>query len=169
MQAFRSHYPLFRRPVFPSAATAQSGAGPPLVRGLQKSVPASLPQSTGAGPPMIPSVADTPEVPLAATAPAAQSLPSDQIHRSVHPDVRRRPNVRPLSGHGTSPAHTPVHTKRYSLQPGCIFLCCGRGYSSTSSNWSLPTPQTGQTQSSGISSNEVPGAMPPSGSPTCGS
>ena len=34
---------------------------------------------------------------------------------------------------------------------------------------SLPTPQTGHTQSSGISSKAVPGAMPPSGSPSAGS
>ena len=33
----------------------------------------------------------------------------------------------------------------------------------------LPTPQIGQTQSSGRSSNAVPGAMPFSGSPTAGS
>ena len=36
-------------------------------------------------------------------------------------------------------------------------------------NSSLPTPQVGQTQSSGRSSNAVPGAMPLSGSPTSGS
>ena len=42
-------------------------------------------------------------------------------------------------------------------------------YSSTGSKSSLPTPQSGQTQSSGISSNAVPGAIPPSGSPTAGS
>ena len=33
----------------------------------------------------------------------------------------------------------------------------------------LPTPQTGHTQSSGMSSNAVPGAMPPSASPSAGS
>lgn len=43
------------------------------------------------------------------------------------------------------------------------------GYSSTGSNSSLPTPHRGQVQSSGISSNLVPGAIPPSGSPTAGS
>ena len=36
-------------------------------------------------------------------------------------------------------------------------------------NWSFPTPQMGQTQSSGRSSNAVPGAIPLSGSPTAGS
>ena len=36
-------------------------------------------------------------------------------------------------------------------------------------NSSLPTPQIGQTQSSGISSKAVPGAIPLSGSPTAGS
>ena len=36
-------------------------------------------------------------------------------------------------------------------------------------NWSLPTPQSGQTQSSGRDSNGVPGAMPCSSSPTAGS
>ena len=39
----------------------------------------------------------------------------------------------------------------------CRFFGEGRDYSATSSNMSLPTPQTGQTQSSGISSNCVPG------------
>ena len=34
---------------------------------------------------------------------------------------------------------------------------------------SVPTPQTGQHQSSGISANAVPGAMPLSGSPSAGS
>ena len=42
-------------------------------------------------------------------------------------------------------------------------------YSSTGENSSLPTPQSGHTQSSGMSSKAVPGAMPPSGSPTAGS
>ena len=36
-------------------------------------------------------------------------------------------------------------------------------------NWSLPTPQTGQVQSAGKSSNFVPAAMPCSGSPVAGS
>ncbi len=40
-------------------------------------------------------------------------------------------------------------------------------YSST--NTSFPIPQIGHTQSSGISSNAVPGAMPLSGSPSSGS
>ena len=35
-------------------------------------------------------------------------------------------------------------------------------------NWSLPTPQSGQTQSSGRDSNGVPGAIPLSGSPAAG-
>ena len=39
----------------------------------------------------------------------------------------------------------------------------------TSANADLSRPQSGQTQSSGISSNGVPGAMPFSGSPTAGS
>ena len=33
----------------------------------------------------------------------------------------------------------------------------------------VPAPQTGQTHPSGILSNGVPGAMPPSGSPAAGS
>jgi len=37
------------------------------------------------------------------------------------------------------------------------------------SNISLPTPQTGHVQSSGISSKDVPGAIPESASPTAGS
>jgi len=40
---------------------------------------------------------------------------------------------------------------------------------STFANSSLPTPQMGQTQSSGKSSKAVPGAIPLSGSPTAGS
>ena len=42
-------------------------------------------------------------------------------------------------------------------------------YSSLTSKSSLPTPQRGQTQSAGMSSNAVPGSMPLSGSPTAGS
>ena len=38
-----------------------------------------------------------------------------------------------------------------------------------SENSSFPTPHTGQTKSSGRSSNAVPGSMPLSGSPTAGS
>ena len=41
--------------------------------------------------------------------------------------------------------------------------------SSTGLKSSLAAPQTGQTQSAGMSSKAVPGAMPPSGSPTAGS
>ncbi len=40
---------------------------------------------------------------------------------------------------------------------------------SSGSNMSFSTPHSGQTQSSGRSSNWVPGSMPPSGSPTSGS
>ena len=40
---------------------------------------------------------------------------------------------------------------------------------SSLTNSSLPTPQIGQTQSSGKSSKAVPGAIPLSGSPTSGS
>lgn len=43
------------------------------------------------------------------------------------------------------------------------------GQSSTGLKSSLPTPQTGHTQSSGMSSNAVPGSMSESGSPTAGS
>ena len=46
---------------------------------------------------------------------------------------------------------------------------CKLYYSSTGLKSSLLTPQRGQTQSSGISSKAVPGAMPLSGSPTSGS
>ncbi len=45
----------------------------------------------------------------------------------------------------------------------------GVGDYSSAEKSSLPTPQMGQTQSSGMSSNAVPGAMPLSGSPTSGS
>lgn len=55
-----------------------------------------------------------------------------------------------------SAAHMP-HSGRRQNQSG----------SSTKS--SLPTPHRGHTQSLGISSNAVPGAIPPSGSPTAGS
>ncbi len=40
---------------------------------------------------------------------------------------------------------------------------------SSGENSSLPAPHSGQTQSSGRSSKEVPGLMPPSGSPFSGS
>ncbi len=56
----------------------------------------------------------------------------------------------------------------YKIKPPSIIYGYPN-YSSTTSKSSLPTPQTGQTQSSGISSNAVPGAMPLSGSPTSGS
>jgi len=39
----------------------------------------------------------------------------------------------------------------------------------TGENISLLAPHTGHVQSSGISSKAVPGAIPPSGSPTLGS
>src|SRR5690606_17265853 len=42
-------------------------------------------------------------------------------------------------------------------------------HSSTLSNWSLLAPHSGQTQSSGRSSNDAPGGIPPSGSPILGS
>src|SRR3989344_9667766 len=42
-------------------------------------------------------------------------------------------------------------------------------YSSTSSKSFLQAPQTGQIQSSGMSSKAVPGFIPPSGSPSLGS
>ena len=51
---------------------------------------------------------------------------------------------------------------------GLFFLFSGLDYSA-GSNMSLPTPQMGQVQSSGISAKGVPGAMPLSGSPTSGS
>ena len=44
-----------------------------------------------------------------------------------------------------------------------------RGRYSSGSNISLPTPHSGQVQSSGSSSTGVPGAMPWSGSPIAGS
>lgn len=43
------------------------------------------------------------------------------------------------------------------------------GVYGSSTKSSLPTPHTGQTQSAGISSKAVPGAIPESGSPTSGS
>ena len=49
---------------------------------------------------------------------------------------------------------------------GCVYHLEN---TSTGENISLPTPQMGQTQSSGRSSNAVPGAMPLSGSPASGS
>ncbi len=42
-------------------------------------------------------------------------------------------------------------------------------YSSTRENWSMPTPQSGQVQSSGNCSKGIPGEIPPSGSPDAGS
>ena len=49
------------------------------------------------------------------------------------------------------------------------FSVLSHNHSSTGLNSSLPTPQSGHTQSSGMSSKAVPGAMPLSGSPTAGS
>ena len=48
-----------------------------------------------------------------------------------------------------------------------FYLKVKKDYSS--SKTSFPNPQIGQTQSSGMSSNAVPGATPLSGSPTTGS
>ena len=45
----------------------------------------------------------------------------------------------------------------------------GRGRYLSGANWSLPTPQMGQTQSSCRSANNVPGLIPWSGSPMAGS
>lgn len=56
-----------------------------------------------------------------------------------------------------------------SSQRNRIFATKIVNYQSIGSKSSLPTPHTGQSQSSGISSNEVPGAIPPSGSPSTGS
>lgn len=47
--------------------------------------------------------------------------------------------------------------------------CCLLNLQSTGLKSSLPTPQSGQAQSSGRSSNAVPGSIPFSGSPTAGS
>ena len=47
------------------------------------------------------------------------------------------------------------------------FLASFDDYASV--NASFPSPHTGQTQSSGISSHAVPGAIPLSGSPVSGS
>ena len=70
----------------------------------------------------------------------------------------------------------PLYFALFGLVAGvCIYCFRQPSLSRTSVNgqastkFSLPTPQTGQTQSSGISSKGVPGAMPPSGSPTAGS
>ena len=49
-----------------------------------------------------------------------------------------------------------------------LLLCCYLKDHSAS-NSSKPAPQTGQTQSSGRSSNGVPGGIPPSSSPSSGS
>ena len=89
------------------------------------------------------------------TAPAVRRLKTGEAHRAV-----RLPFLFAVSG-----------IRRAAGPPSRSFLrnpAVGI-YSTTSSNWSLPTPQSGHTQSSGISSKAVPGAMPPSGSPTAGS
>ena len=41
-------------------------------------------------------------------------------------------------------------------------------YSSTLSNWSFPTPHSGQTQVSASASNSTPGGIPDVGSPASG-
>lgn len=45
----------------------------------------------------------------------------------------------------------------------------GRHLGSSGSNASLRAPHTGQTHVAGMSSNAVPGGIPPSGSPSDGS
>lgn len=52
------------------------------------------------------------------------------------------------------------------LLPAC---CCVLFFYSSGLKSPFPTPQMGQTQSSGMSSNAVPAAMPLSGSPVAGS
>src|SRR5699024_4487341 len=60
------------------------------------------------------------------------------------------------------------HTVFVFLFPGIYSRFFSEDYSS-GWNSSLPTPQIGHTQSSGISSNAVPGSIPLSGSPISGS
>ena len=58
------------------------------------------------------------------------------------------------------------------LQPRSLFALHRNespAYGHAGEKASLPSPHTGHTQSSGMSSKGVPGAMPPSGSPTAGS
>ena len=50
----------------------------------------------------------------------------------------------------------------WKLKPSAVYFY-------TSSNKSLPTEQSGQTQSAGKSANDVPAGIPLSGSPTAGS
>ena len=55
------------------------------------------------------------------------------------------------------------------LEQAALYKKLGNKSYFTNSKLSFVTPQSGHTQSSGISSNFVPGAMPESGSPTSGS
>lgn len=59
----------------------------------------------------------------------------------------------------------PCHTAAECLPHIARFIAS----QPSGSNWSVPTPQSGHTQSDGRSSNGVPGSMPFSGSPTAGS
>ncbi len=63
------------------------------------------------------------------------------------------------------------HSLNVSVTAGIVVwhFVSSRFQSSTGEKSLFPTPQMGQTQSSGMSSNAVPGAMPPSASPSAGS
>ena len=76
-----------------------------------------------------------------------------------------------LSEEGTEAAAVSQEVNRLKKKRnllGSAFTLISNFYSSTEKS-SLPTPQMGHTQSSGMSSKAVPGAMPLSGSPTSGS
>ena len=88
--------------------------------------------------------------------------------------------IKPLAGLGQSNAFagpveqahvqmTPASSQYISTPTIYFSLKQMQGHTSLSSNSSLPTPQSGQSQPSGRSSNDVPGSMPSIGSPSLGS
>ena len=61
-----------------------------------------------------------------------------------------------------------THNAQFRLKPTALLRTPSINYS-TGEKSSFPTPQTGHTQSAGMSSKAVPGAIPLSGSPAAGS
>ena len=71
--------------------------------------------------------------------------------------------------YGTAIKLNLLKTARLRRNSAPAIIYGSRRSQSSTEKSSLPTPQSGHTQSSGRSSNAVPGAMPLSGSPTSGS
>jgi len=78
-------------------------------------------------------------------------------------ELRRRSKLVHRGAPETAPPD-PIDASANGARPRCV-----ADYSSYSSKSALRAPQTGQNQSSGMSSKAVPGGTPPSGSPSSGS